>query len=207
MPIFRTLHEILNDPDTNDAERRLLDECVTGEVVVFGEGVPSDEDTDRCIRASIIAYLMRGGCALHRVHEKGVLVRGAWVLGSLNIDSCESGLALELEYCYISGPISLIGAHLSSAILDGSLVAEADDKGAAICAHGLATKGRDFQPQPYQQLAKVLREMGHEDDARIILMEKERLQRKDRLRRMSERIDALVVEHDAAESGHAAQSL
>lgn len=35
----------------------------------------------------------------------------------------------------------------------------------------------DFQPQPYQQLAKVLREMGHEDDARIVLMEKERRQR------------------------------
>lgn len=35
-----------------------------------------------------------------------------------------------------------------------------------------------FSPQPYEQLAKVLREMGHREDARVVLIEKERLQRK-----------------------------
>lgn len=34
--------------------------------------------------------------------------------------------------------------------------------------------GDDFWPQPYEQCAKVLREMGHPDDARDILIEKER---------------------------------
>lgn len=46
--------------------------------------------------------------------------------------------------------------------------------------------GQDFWPAPYEQCAKVLREMGHGADARTILIEKERLQRKarrDRLRR------------------------
>ncbi|MGB0499202.1 MAG: hypothetical protein ACPGID_12750, partial [Rubricella sp.] len=37
--------------------------------------------------------------------------------------------------------------------------------------------GRDFWPQPYEQCAKVLREMGHRSDAREVLIEKERLQR------------------------------
>lgn len=46
--------------------------------------------------------------------------------------------------------------------------------------------GHDFWPDPYEHCAKVLREMGHGADARKILIEKERLQRKarrDRLRR------------------------
>jgi len=37
-----------------------------------------------------------------------------------------------------------------------------------------------FYPQPWEQCAKVLREMGHVEDARKVLMEKERLQRAER---------------------------
>ncbi len=37
--------------------------------------------------------------------------------------------------------------------------------------------GVEFWPQPYEHCAKVLREMGHGEDARAILIEKERLQR------------------------------
>ena len=42
--------------------------------------------------------------------------------------------------------------------------------------------GDDFWPQPYEQVASVLREMGHEDDAQTILIAKERLQREARRR-------------------------
>ena len=47
---------------------------------------------------------------------------------------------------------------------------------------------QDFWPQPWEQCAKVLREMGHPEDAREILIEKERLQRADRLRRVESRV-------------------
>jgi hypothetical protein len=40
--------------------------------------------------------------------------------------------------------------------------------------------GEDFWPQPYEQLAHVFREMGHDEDARAVLIEKERLQRQAR---------------------------
>jgi hypothetical protein len=40
--------------------------------------------------------------------------------------------------------------------------------------------GEDFWPQPYEQLSTVLDQMGHRDDARKILFEKERLQRRTR---------------------------
>ncbi|HTO31931.1 MAG TPA: hypothetical protein VL202_12240 [Pararhizobium sp.] len=38
----------------------------------------------------------------------------------------------------------------------------------------------DFWPQPYEQLSTVLGEMGHEEDARAVLIAKERLQRRAR---------------------------
>ena len=40
--------------------------------------------------------------------------------------------------------------------------------------------GEDFWPQPYEQLAEVLTKMGHEEDARAVMMVKERLQRRAR---------------------------
>ena len=40
--------------------------------------------------------------------------------------------------------------------------------------------GEDFWPQPYEQLASVFREMGHGEDARAVLVVKERLQRQAR---------------------------
>ena len=47
-----------------------------------------------------------------------------------------------------------------------------------------ARRGIDFRPQPWEQCAKVLREMGHREDARAILIEKEKRQRADRRKRL-----------------------
>jgi hypothetical protein len=43
--------------------------------------------------------------------------------------------------------------------------------------------GEDFWPQPYEQLAAVLEDSGHGDDAQRVLIAKERLQRRARRRR------------------------
>ena len=43
--------------------------------------------------------------------------------------------------------------------------------------------GEDFWPQPYEQLAHVLGEMGHDEDKRRVLIEKERLARRARRER------------------------
>lgn len=48
-----------------------------------------------------------------------------------------------------------------------------------------ARYGKNFQPQPWEQCAQVLREMGHADDARAVLIDKEKLQRKHRRKSMT----------------------
>lgn len=47
--------------------------------------------------------------------------------------------------------------------------------------------GEDFWPQPYEQLAKVFRDLGHDEDARRVLIAKERLQRSARRKRAPNR--------------------
>jgi hypothetical protein len=48
--------------------------------------------------------------------------------------------------------------------------------------------GEDFWPQPYEQLAKVFRDLGHDEDARSVLVAKERLQRRARRKRAPNRV-------------------
>lgn len=62
-----------------------------------------------------------------------------------------------------------------------------------------------FRPQPYQHLAKVLREMGHAEDARKVMVEKERLQRADRLGRLKKRLASIELMARAPEDQYAAQ--
>ncbi|MBW9116938.1 hypothetical protein JNB88_25270 [Rhizobium cauense] len=59
----------------------------------------------------------------------------------------------------------------------------------------------DFWPQPYEQLSKVLREMGHDEEARAVLITKDQLQRRARraraknpiLRAMLALVDAVLA--------------
>ena len=53
--------------------------------------------------------------------------------------------------------------------------------------------GEDFWPQPYEQLASVFREMGHGEDARAVLIAKERLQRRARRARTANPLWRMVL--------------
>ena len=57
--------------------------------------------------------------------------------------------------------------------------------------------GEDFWPQPYEHLSNVLDQMGHRDDARRILFEKERLQRRMRRTRANRPRRAILLLKDA----------
>ena len=105
--------------------------------------------------------------------RKGAKIRGALVLTAATIgafdderDSWPEKGGLLLNRCrygaFIGGPVD------SESRLDwlSRLVPE----------HW----GEDFWPQPYEQLSTVFREMGHDEDARNVLIAKERLQRRAR---------------------------
>jgi hypothetical protein len=77
-------------------------------------------------------------------------------------------------------------AKVSSLILDGatyevfvatSQAAMQSGGSAGLPSSRMDHRTSDFKPQPYEQLAKVLRSMGHETEAKEILIEKRKLQR------------------------------
>jgi hypothetical protein len=150
--------------------------------IIFGEarflGARLGGDVD-CTSASLS---QAGGYALrlnHAAIEGALLLRqGASVAGTLDltaatiaaIDDDEASWPLAgdllLNRCrygaFIGGPVD---AHSR---LDW-LSRQSPDRWKA-----------DFWPQPYEHLAMVLREMGHEEEARAVLIAKERLQRRAR---------------------------
>jgi hypothetical protein len=120
---------------------------------------------------------------------------------AINLDRTKVTAAFFLRNgAEMNGMLSLAGAELGAIIDDpaswpapgdlvlnrclyGSLVGAATDPLLRLdwlSRQSPARWGEDFWPQPYEQLAKVLREMGHDDDARAVLIEKDRLSRRAR---------------------------
>jgi len=123
---------------------------------------------------------------------------------AVNLDRTTAGSAFFLRHgAVIDGTLSLTGAVLGAIVdepaswpksgdlllnrcLYGAFLNSPADAGLRLRWLGLQTPDRwdeDFWPQPYEHLAKVLREMGHEEDARRVLMAKERRSREARRKR------------------------
>lgn len=96
---------------------------------------------------------------------------------------------------HFGGPIDLLGARCARLVDDEAFLAaeppvelklagfvydalagpaRAEDRKSWLARQPKADLHEEFQPQPFEQLAKVLREMGHEEDAREIQMLKRR---------------------------------
>ncbi len=118
---------------------------------------------------------------------------------TLSCDRMRAEGTFFLGNCRFSGPLSLAGAHVAALsdrtdswpetglLLDrftyDAIIAGPTDAKTRIgwlkkqYPHHL---DEEFKPQPWEHCAKVLREMGHAKDAREILIEKEKLQRRAR---------------------------
>ena len=100
---------------------------------------------------------------------------GARVVGALDLTAAEIGGFNDEEECWPGGGDLLLDRCRYGAFTGGPVDAEARLRWLGL--QDPARWGGDFWPQPYEQCAKVLREMGHGGEARKVLIEKERLQR------------------------------
>jgi hypothetical protein len=106
------------------------------------------------------------------------LREGAKVTGALSLNGATLGAIVDDPACWPAKGDLRLNRCLYGAFL-GSVV------GARERLDWLALQtperwGEDFWPQPYEQLAHVLGEMGHDEDKRRVLIEKERLARRAR---------------------------
>jgi len=97
------------------AERPVLAELDTGEVIVLGDGeVPKAGDESREVRAGLIRILLLGSDPKHQPHEKGVRIGGAWIPDALDLEGCRIPRDIALISCrFDATPV------LRSACIDG----------------------------------------------------------------------------------------
>ena len=149
---------------------------ITGEIRLQGALFGGDVDCRSATLAEPGGHALR----LNRARIDGAffLGQGASILGALDLTATVIGAIDDEQACWPQTGDLLLNRCQYGAFIGGPV-------DAAARLDWLARQvpdrwKQDFWPQPYEQLATVLRDMGHEEDARAVLIEKERLQRRAR---------------------------
>jgi hypothetical protein len=104
------------------AERLLIEACRNGHECKLYETRPAERGENNSVRADLVRFLALGGDDQAPVHEAGVLLSGAWILGQLDLTSCDVTRRLLLENCWFVEQIKADDARLPLLSLSGSLV-------------------------------------------------------------------------------------
>ncbi len=104
------------------AEEKIFAEIDSGEFIVLHDGLPPETGGDYDVRATFIRYLALGGCKACRLHEKGLRVKGARIIGVLDLEGGELPRDLALFDCRFEDEVIFRSAKLQSLFLNGSLL-------------------------------------------------------------------------------------
>jgi hypothetical protein len=112
-----------------------------------------------------------------------MMVDGAFFLrheaavdGALSLNGAQLGAIVDEADCWPKPGDLLLNRCLYRAFLGAPVGAR--DRLDWLSRQDPSRWGEDFWPQPYEHLARVLAEMGHDEDAMRVLVEKERLSRR-----------------------------
>ena len=115
----KSIAEMRDAQSFTSAEEKLIAECRFGKVVGFGDTRPDSPNDNNQIRAELIRHLMLGGCKDVPVHQTGVMLRGAYITGELNLENCSSDFCLYLADCRFEQAPNLVSATLHALYLPG----------------------------------------------------------------------------------------
>lgn len=104
------------------AERKLLDQVLTGGTCRIDGSRPASASPTNEIRGEFIRFLALGGDSHAPVHESGVRLRGAYINGGIELDGADKIRPLWLQECTISSLFSFFDARTKVISLDGSSV-------------------------------------------------------------------------------------
>jgi len=177
----------INSDFSAEGEVRLLGAEIGGVLNCYGgrfyNAQPLDEDSQDCDYAitlqgaRIIQALILGPIAGAEEQEAGIC-------GSVNLEGAHAALLIDLTGAWppktVAGPNGkALACHI---LLDGFtydrlyLPGKADERIAWLHRQRPRDLCEDFKPQPFEQLARVLRAMGHDGDAQWLAIEKRRLE-------------------------------
>jgi hypothetical protein len=149
---------------------------IAGEIRLLGAHFGGDIDCTSMTSAQLGGYAMR----LNRARIDGAffLRQGTAILGTLDLTATEIGAIDDEEACWPQKGDLLLNRCRYGAFIGGPI--DAASRLRWLERQMSERWKEDFWPQPYEQLATVLREMGHDEEARTVLIVKERLQRRAR---------------------------
>jgi hypothetical protein len=105
----------------NPAEDKLVAELGSGDFERLGDGLrPEWDDPERIVRAELIRFLILGGDEGSRLHEKGLRLSGARVVGKLDLEGCRIPRDIGLKDCLFDASPVLRSAVIDNLFLDGS---------------------------------------------------------------------------------------
>jgi len=163
-----------------------------GELRLLGAKLGGDLD---CEGARLRAAGDAGGKSGRALSADGARVSGSFFLrdgasvaGVLSLTAAELGSITDDPRCW-PGVGDLLLDRCRYGAFTGRGPVDAEARLDWLARQVPARWGKEFWPQPYEQLARVLREMGHGAEARTVLVEKERLQRAARRAQWQARLD------------------
>ncbi|GGO18885.1 hypothetical protein [Micromonospora parathelypteridis] len=121
-----------NGATHSPAEQRLIESVARGEVLDLVGDRPVDEEAmrswgdDHAISASVIRELVRGRL-VSEPDPHGLRLRGARIVGRIDLENVTSDLALELRDCLLPDGVNLRNARLSAVALSGCRIEQAPD--------------------------------------------------------------------------------
>ncbi len=106
------------------AEQALVDGCSKPQRITIGDGELPEENTDACqVRTALIRHILLNRTEI-RLDEKGLRLRGAWIIGGLDLQGVDCRRDITFVHCQIDEPLSLVnatlrGLHISHSQING----------------------------------------------------------------------------------------
>lgn len=120
---MRRVEDYLNDPETTEAERKLIEACRKGRDCKLNDGKrpePDDQNPEHTVRAALIRLLAKGATPECRLHEAGVSLIGAQITGQLDLGFVKTYGILALTNCCFQSVPRMEEAELYMLSLSGS---------------------------------------------------------------------------------------
>lgn len=107
------------------AEERLIAECTSPSRISVGDGeLPHEATPETSIRAEILRALLLDEDHALRLHNKGLRLRGAWIVGTLDLQGTDSDDDISLTQCVLDSELNVINARLRGLYLTGCKTSE-----------------------------------------------------------------------------------
>jgi len=105
------------------SEEIVVDHLRSGDYAVIADGsLPDADQHERSVRGEFLKFLLLGGDETHRVHEKGIQLRGALITGVLDLEGCRIHCGIALEDCRFAAAPNVRAAIIDNLNLNGSFL-------------------------------------------------------------------------------------